>query len=139
MGKIGVPDRILLKPGKLDPEEWRVMKAHAQIGADLLGDDTSPLLVLAGKIALSHHERWDGLGYPRGARGDDIPLEGRLVAICDVFDALTSERPYKKAWSVEDAAAEIRNQRGKQFDPALADLFARCLPQFREVRERFPD
>jgi putative two-component system response regulator len=139
VGKIGIPDRILLKPGKLDPEEWRVMQTHARIGAEILGGDPSPLLVLASEIASTHHERWDGLGYPRGLREDAIPVEGRIVAICDVFDALTSDRPYKKAWSVEDAAAEIRNQRGKQFDPELADSFARCLPELREVGARFTD
>ena len=139
VGKIGVPDRILLKPGKLDPEEWRVMQTHAQIGADLLRRGRSPLLRLASEIAWSHHERWDGLGYPRRLRGAEIPLAGRIVALCDVFDALTSERPYKKAWSVEAAAAEIRNQRDRQFDPELTDLFSRCLPEIRSARERHPD
>jgi putative two-component system response regulator len=139
VGKIGIPDRILLKPGKLDPEEWRIMQTHSRIGAEVLGGDGSPLLELAAEIALTHHERWDGLGYPRRLRGADTPVEGRIAAISDAFDALTSERPYKKAWSVEDAAAEIRGQRGRQFDPALADLFATCLAAFREIRGRFPD
>ena len=123
VGKIGIPDRILLKPGKLDPEEWEVMKTHAQIGASILAGSTSPLLQLAERVALTHHERWDGGGYPAGLAGTDIPLEGRICAICDVYDALVSKRPYKRAWSREEALAEIRRDSGTHFDPDLAEAF----------------
>jgi hypothetical protein len=123
VGKIGVPDRVLLKPGKLDAEEWAVMKTHAEIGASMLSGSESPLVQLGEEIALSHHERWDGSGYPAGRRGEEIPLPGRICAICDVFDALRSRRPYKEPWSFEDAVAEIVAQRGRHFDPRLVDLF----------------
>ncbi|MCW3004857.1 MAG: hypothetical protein JWQ20_4155 [Conexibacter sp.] len=123
VGKIGVPDRVLLKPGKLDAEEWAVMKTHAEIGASMLSGSESPLVQLGEEIALSHHERWDGSGYPAGRRGEEIPLPGRICAICDVFDALRSRRPYKEPWSFEDAIAEIVAQRGRHFDPRLVDLF----------------
>jgi CHASE2 domain-containing sensor protein len=123
VGKIGVPDRVLLKPGKLDPEEWAVMKTHAEIGASMLAGSDSPLVQLGEEIALTHHERWDGSGYPAGLRGEDIPLAGRICAICDVFDALRSRRPYKEPWSFHDALTEISAQRGRHFDPRLVDLF----------------
>jgi CHASE2 domain-containing sensor protein len=123
VGKIGIPDRILLKPGKLDPDEWEIMKTHAQIGASILAGSDTPLLQAAEEIALSHHERWDGSGYPRGHAGEAIPLNGRICAICDVFDALLSERPYKRAWPRDEALAEIRRQSGSHFDPELVDAF----------------
>jgi CHASE2 domain-containing sensor protein len=123
VGKIGIPDRILLKPGKLDADEWEIMKTHAEIGASILAGSSSPLLQLAERVALTHHERWDGGGYPAGLAGTDIPLEGRICAICDVYDALISERPYKRAWSREEALAEIRRDSGSHFDPNLAELF----------------
>jgi response regulator RpfG family c-di-GMP phosphodiesterase len=123
VGKIGIPDRILLKPGKLDPDEWETMKTHAEIGASILAGSESPLLQQAEEIALTHHERWDGSGYPGGMAREDIPLAGRICAICDVFDALLSERPYKRAWPREEALAEIREQSGSHFDPALVDVF----------------
>lgn len=123
IGKIGIPDSILLKPGKLDPDEWEIMKSHVTIGADLLAGTDIPLLTMARNIALTHHEKWDGSGYPYGLAGEAIPIEGRICAICDVFDALTSERPYKKAWPVEEAIALLHQQKGRHFDPALVDLF----------------
>jgi putative two-component system response regulator len=124
IGKIGIPDSILLKPGRLTAEEFESIKTHTTIGAQILSGSQSALLVLAERIALSHHERWEGGGYPHGASGDEIPLAARIVALADVFDALTHARPYKKAWSVQDAVVEILDQRGRQFDPALIDAFA---------------
>ena len=122
-GKIGIADAILLKPGKLTPEEFDVMKSHAQIGAALLREGHSPLVQVAETIALSHHERWDGTGYPHGLAGEEIPIEGRIVALCDVFDALTNERPYKKAWPIPEALAEIARESGQQFDPRAVQAF----------------
>lgn len=123
VGKIGVPDRVLLKPGKLDPEEWAIMKTHAEIGSSMLSGSPSPLVQLGEEIARTHHERWDGSGYPHGLRGEEIPVAGRIVAICDVFDALRSRRPYKSAWTLDEALAEIVAQSGRHFDPALTALF----------------
>lgn len=124
VGKIGIPDAILLKPGKLTAEEFQAMKGHTLIGARLLDQGRSEFVQTAALIALTHHERWDGSGYPQGTSGEDIPIEGRIVAIADVFDALTNERPYKKAWPVEDAIAEITNQKGRHFDPNLVEIFS---------------
>jgi putative two-component system response regulator len=123
IGKIGVSDGILLKPGKLTDEEFELIKSHTTIGAEILAGSQSPLLRLAERIALTHHERWDGGGYPAGVCGEDIPLAGRIVAVADVFDALTHERPYKEAWSIEDALDEILNQAGRQFDAGVVDAF----------------
>ncbi len=139
IGKIGIPDRILLKEGKLTPEEWEVMKSHATIGAELLSGSSSPLMQMAMEIALSHHEKWDGTGYPRGLKGQEIPLVGRIVALCDVFDALTTERPYKQAWSVEEVIAEIDRQSGKHFDPKLVEAFKSILPKILQIRERYTE
>ncbi len=136
IGKIGIPDRILLKPGKLDQEEWEVMKTHAAIGAEILTGHHSDLMGMAGQIALTHHEKWDGTGYPNGLKGEDIPIEGRIVAVCDVFDALTTERPYKKAWSVPSALSYIEENSGGHFDPALVEAFRKILPQVMEIKER---
>jgi len=124
VGKIGIADGILLKPGKLTPEEFATMKEHAVIGAHILARHHTPMLQLASDIALTHHERWDGSGYPRGLVGEAIPLEGRLVAVADVFDALTHERPYKAAWPVAEAVAEIERQSGRQFDPGVVEAFS---------------
>jgi putative two-component system response regulator len=123
IGKIAIPDAILLKPGRLTAEEFAHMQRHTAIGADLLGGSGSTLLALARSIALTHHERWDGSGYPCGLAGEAIPLPGRIVALADVFDALTHARPYKEPWTVDDAVAEIEHQRGRQFDPGLVDVF----------------
>jgi len=139
IGKIGIPDRILLKPGKLDDGEWKVMRRHPQIGAGIIGLHHSPLLETARIVALTHHEKWDGTGYPRGRRGEDIPIEGRVVALADVFDALTTERPYKKAWPVAEALELIRRERGRHFDPALVDVFFGALPEILEIRERYAE
>jgi response regulator RpfG family c-di-GMP phosphodiesterase len=123
VGKIGVPDRVLLKPGRLDAEEWAVMQTHAEIGASMLAGSDSPLVQLGEEIARTHHERWDGSGYPAGLSGEEIPLAGRICAICDVFDALRSRRPYKEPWSFAAATADIAAERGRHFDPHLVDLF----------------
>lgn len=139
VGKIGIPDHILRKPGKLDSGEWEIMKKHTTIGSDMLDGSDSELLMLAQKIALTHHERWDGSGYPEGLKGVEIPIEGRITAICDVFDALTSERPYKKEWPVEKAVAEINLNRGKHFDPILVDMFQKIVPDMLSLRKKFPD
>lgn len=121
IGKLGVPDAVLLKPGKLTPEEFAVMRQHVVGGAKLLQDSRSPLLQLAEEVTRTHHEKWDGSGYPAGLAGEAIPLTGRIAAVCDVFDALTHRRPYKEAWPVEEAIAEIERSRGSHFDPAVAD------------------
>lgn len=123
IGKVAIPDAVLLKRGELSPEEFEVIKKHAVIGAHILAGGESELLRLAEQIAYTHHERWDGTGYPRGLRGPAIPLAGRLVAVVDVFDALTSTRPYKQAWPVERAVAEMRRLRGRHFDPDVLDVF----------------
>ena len=123
VGKIGIPDAILLKAGPLSPAERDLMKRHTSIGARLLSDSNSETLRLAEQIAATHHERWDGTGYGSELAGDAIPLPGRILAVADVFDALTHERPYKAAWSVQDSVEEIREQRGRQFDPAVVDAF----------------
>ena len=125
VGKIGISDLILLKPGRLTPEEFDIMKRHTTIGAQLFEDAQTELIQLARRIALGHHERWDGTGYPNRLRGEDIPLEARLLSVADVFDALTHHRPYKAAWSVPDAVAEIAKQSGTQFDPAIVEIFLR--------------
>jgi putative two-component system response regulator len=139
VGKIGIPDSILLKPGKLDPSEWETMMKHAEIGAELLSGHHSELLEVARVIALSHHEKWDGSGYPQKLKGKDIPIMARIVAVADVFDALTSERPYKKAWSVEDAVKLISDGRGAHFDPDLANLFIEHLDEFISIKDKYAE
>ncbi len=139
VGKIGIPDAILQKPGKLDENEWAVMQSHAEIGAEIIGEDGSELLNMAREVALNHHEKWDGSGYPAGIQGNNIPLSARIVALADVFDALTSERPYKKAWSVDDAIGLIREQSGQHFDPELVEAFFRCLPDILIVRDHWQE
>lgn len=123
VGKIGVPDSILLKPGRLTDDEFAVMQRHAEMGAQILERHHNPLFQLAARIARAHHERWDGAGYPHGLVGAQIPVEGRLVALADVYDALTHARPYKAAWPAEEAVAELHRLGGRQFDPALVELF----------------
>lgn len=139
VGKIGIPDHILLKPGQFEPDEWEIMKSHVEIGGDILGGHASDLMQMARDIARTHHEKWDGTGYPNGVAGEDISIEGRIAAICDVFDALTSARPYKEAWPVEKAADFIREQAGKHFDPDLSETFLKILPQVLALRDEFPD
>jgi putative two-component system response regulator len=125
IGKIGIPDSILLKPGRLTEEEFETIKKHTTIGAEILSGSTSPVLTMAESIALTHHECWHGGGYPHGLVGEDIPLPARLVAVADVFDALTHERPYKQAWPLHEAVAEIVNQSARKFDPNVVAAFAR--------------
>ncbi len=139
IGKIGIRDDILLKPGKLTEDEFREMQRHPLIGAEILGDADSHLLQLAQQVALYHHEKWDGTGYPHGLKGEEIPLEARIVALCDVFDALTSTRPYKSAWSVEDTLAHLQAQKGRHFDPQLVDLLEQELPKILEIRARWAE
>lgn len=139
IGKIGIPDSILLKPGRLTPEERRIMQTHTTIGGDILSGGESDLLRMARDIALTHHEKWDGSGYPRGLAGEAIPMAGRIVALADVFDALTSERPYKKAWEVEEALQWIRESADGHFDPRLTELFFRVLSEILAIRERFSE
>lgn len=139
IGKIGIADHILLKPGKLTAEEYREMQRHPLIGAEIIGDCDSSLLQMAKTVALYHHEKWDGSGYPHGLKGEAIPLEARIVALCDVFDALTSTRPYKQAWSVEDTLSHIRSQKGLHFDPLLVDLLEQELPKILQIKARWAE
>ena len=139
VGKIGIPDAVLRKPGPLDADEWATMRRHPEIGAEIIGEHPSGVLQLAREIALAHHEKWDGSGYPRGLAGEAIPLSARIVAIADVFDALTTRRPYKEPWPVQDALDHIAAQAGKHFDPALVALFAPLLPQLLEIRARWAE
>ena len=139
VGKIGIPDAILQKPGKLDADEWAIMQQHPDIGARIIGEHDASMLQMARRIALGHHEKWDGSGYPAGLAGTDIPVEARIIAIADVFDALTSVRPYKRAWSVDEAVALIREQSGKHFDPHLVNCFLACLDEIIEIRDRWAE
>lgn len=139
VGKIGIPDSILKKPGSLDMREWDLMRQHSSIGGDIIGDSNTELLQAARIIAEQHHERWNGEGYPQGLKGKEINLFARIVAIADVFDALTSNRPYKEAWSVERAVPFIESERGEHFDPEVVDAFMRVLPELLEIKKHFKD
>ncbi|MBV1928838.1 MAG: response regulator [Gammaproteobacteria bacterium] len=139
IGKIGIPDQILLKPGSFEEEEWRIMQTHVDIGVELLAGSENPLLIKGGEIALMHHEKWDGSGYPNGLAGEEISIAGRICAICDVFDALTSVRPYKEAWPVEKAMNLIEEQSGKHFDPNLVPLFEAILERIVAYRNEHMD
>jgi len=139
LGKTEVPVSLLLKPGKLDRYEWAVMKTHTTIGADIIGTQYSEPLKTARIVALTHHERWDGSGYPNRLRGEQIPLYARIVAISDVFDALTSERPYKRAWSGREAAEEIKRGSGTHFDPTLVPLFLEVYPEIYKAMHQSMD
>jgi putative two-component system response regulator len=139
IGKIGIPDSVLLKPGKLDASEWVLMKQHPLMGADIIGNHDDDLLRTARLIALTHHERWNGTGYPGGLKGDAIPLVGRIVAVADVFDALISIRPYKSAFSIDDAVKYMTQEAGSHFDPALIPAFQKVLPHILRVKETFSD
>jgi len=138
-GKIGIPDTILKKPGKLTPSEWDIMRTHAEMGYEILRKGESPLFRLAAEIALYHHEKWDGSGYPRGLSGENIPQSARIVAIADVFDALTTKRPYKDPWPFDEALAEIENSAGGHFDPALAARFVDLAPTLERLRNQYSD
>ena len=139
VGKIGIPDAILLKPGRLTPDEFDHMKQHAAIGAQILANSSSALLQLAHKLAIEHHEKWDGSGYPNGLKGEQISVEGRIVAIADVFDALTSKRPYKEAWGVEEALENMQAQAGKHFDPHLINLFVNKLDAIIAIKNAYQE
>lgn len=139
IGKLGIPDRILSKPGKLTAEEWEIMKRHPAIGAEIIGEHEDLLLGTARIIALTHHEKWDGSGYPAGLAGEAIPLVGRIVAVSDVLDALLSARPYKPAYSLEESLAYIDEQSGRHFDPALVAALRTVVPEIVKVRETFAD
>ena len=139
VGKIGIPDKILLKPAALTSIEWEIMKTHTTIGANLLSGHKSDLMEVACTIAMTHHEKWDGTGYPNGLKGEDIPLEGRICALCDSFDALVSVRPYKKAWSIEDSVSEINKSCGKSFDPELVKIFEKIFPDVLKIIEKHAD
>lgn len=139
IGKIGIPDHILLKPGKLDSSEWDLMKQHPLMGADIIGNHEDELLQTARTIALTHHERWDGSGYPYGLRGTAIPLVGRIVAIADVFDALLSVRPYKPALPLEEALDYMYAQAGSHFDPQLIPAFKKALPEILKIHQAYAD
>ncbi len=136
VGKIGIPDSILLKPGKLDPQEWETMKTHTSIGGRILGTGASDYMNMGTLIALSHHEKWDGSGYPSGLSGEDIPLSGRICAVADVFDALTSKRPYKDAFPVPKSLDIMRQERGIHFDPQVLDVFLDRLEEIMAIKDR---
>lgn len=139
IGKIGIPDSILLKEGLLTEEERGVIQRHTEIGGRILAAGVSQLVEMARSIALTHHERWDGTGYPARLRGEAIPIEGRICAVADVFDALTSRRRYKAAWTLDQAVEEITNQAGRQFDPEVVAAFIRAFPDIRLIREAHGD
>ena len=139
IGKVGIPDSILNKNGKLDSAEWEVMKTHAQIGYEILRTSKREILQAAAIVSYTHHERWDGSGYPLGLKGEDIHIFGRITAIADVFDALTSERVYKKAWSLEEVLKLFNEEKGKHFDPNLIDVFMNNLDEILEIKEKFKD
>ena len=136
VGKIGIPDSILLKAGPLTAEEFEIMKTHTTIGAQLLAGSKSPLMKMAQSIALTHHEKWDGNGYPHRLKGEDIPFVGQICSVCDVFDALTSERPYKKAWTVEAAIETMQKDKGKHFNPQILDRFVEILPEILAIKTK---
>lgn len=139
IGKIGTPDAVLQKPGSLTPEEWEIIRKHPAQGADIIGNHHSLLLQTARIVSLTHHERFDGTGYPNGIKGYDIPLAGRIVAIADVFDALTSRRPYKEAWSIEQAVEYLLEQKGKHFDGELVDTFLQHMDEIKAIMMQFKD
>lgn len=137
LGKIGIPDHVLLKPGKLSPAEFEIMKQHTVIGAKALAEGNSELLRVAHLVALSHHERWDGRGYPQGLHGADIPIEARIVGLVDAFDAMLSRRPYKNPLPVEKAVAIIVGEKGLHFDPQLVDIFVASLDEITAIKDMF--
>ena len=139
IGKIGISDAILLKPGIYTPEERSNMEQHTIIGSEILKGGTSDLLITAKEIAISHHERWDGKGYPNGLKGTEIPLSGRITIVADVFDALTMSRPYKDAWTTQDAVKYIEDNSGKMFDPQIVLIFMKMLKEMIEIKTRYLD
>lgn len=139
IGKVGIPDYILLKPGKFESEDFEIMKNHTRIGHEILAKSEVPVLQVGAQIALTHHEKFDGSGYPDGRKGEDIPLFGRICAVADVFDALTSSRPYKAPWDAEGAAALLRAEAGRHFDPACVDAFLSCWGEVLEIKQKIQD
>jgi len=139
IGKIGISDTILLKPGKLDKEEFETMKLHSEIGAEILSKSNSRIMKYAKIIALTHHEKWNGSGYPKGLAGHKIPIQGRIVAIADVFDALSMDRPYKKAWPMDKILKLISEESGEHFDPKIVEILIESLPAILEIREKYKD
>ncbi|HIJ88180.1 MAG TPA: response regulator [Desulfuromonadales bacterium] len=138
-GKIGIPDSILFKPGALDEKEWKIIKTHCEIGHKIIGTHQHSILKSAASIALTHHERWDGSGYPRGTKKNAIPLFGRIVGVADVFDALTSVRPYKRAWSVTETVDEIVRCSGQHFDPQVVDALLLKIPEMTAIQQQYAD
>lgn len=136
-GKIGIPDSILKKPNKLNDTEWGIMMQHSRIGYDILSKSDAPVFKLAAEIALHHHEKWDGSGYPHGLAGENIPESARIVAIADVFDALTMARPYKEVWSVERALSTLNEMAGSHLDKRLVDIFMQIMPQILEIKAKW--
>ena len=139
IGKVGIPDRILFKPGRLTTEEWEIMRTHTTIGYEVLKDSSSQLLRMGAEIAHSHHEKYEGTGYPRAIAGEVIPLSGRIVAVADEFDALRSTRPYKKAWDLEESLALLRSERGRHFDPACVDVMLRHVDYLVDIEKKYTD
>lgn len=137
IGKVGIPDFVLLKEGRLTEDEFTIMKKHVNIGSDILKETKSPYLIEGEEIALNHHEKFDGSGYPDGKKGEDIPIAARIVSIADVFDALTSVRPYKSSWSIQEATLLLMNEKGKHFDPKLVDLFIESMDEVKEIYDTF--
>ena len=138
-GKLGVPQAILRKPGPLDADEWIIMKTHPQVGHDILSKSEAPVFRLAAEVALRHHERWDGSGYPGALKGADIPESARIIALADVFDALSMRRPYKPAWNIDDIIAHLEGGAGSHFDPVLTSLFIGIMPRLLDIQARFSD
>jgi response regulator RpfG family c-di-GMP phosphodiesterase len=139
IGKVGIPDNILNKPAKLTLDEWKIMQTHAQLGYEMLKNSNKPILKAASIVAHEHHEKWDGSGYPRGLSGEDIHIYGRITAVADVFDALGSERVYKKAWALEDILELFKKESEKHFDPKLVELFLNNLDRFLAIRDKYKD
>lgn len=139
VGKIGISDQILLKPGRLTEDEWRIIHSHCLIGYQIIGESGGELLRNSALCAYCHHEKWDGSGYPQGLAGENIPLVARIVAIADVFDALTCARPYKRAWTLEEAITEIQRCSGNHFDPALVTAFHAALPELKSIMQKYSD
>ena len=139
IGKVGIPDAVLNKPGSLNTDEWKVMQTHSQLGYEMLKNSNKPILKAAAIVAYEHHEKWDGSGYPRGLSKEDIHIYGRITAIADVFDALGSDRVYKKAWDLEKILELFKEESGKHFDPKLVTLFLNNLDKFLEIKNKFKD
>lgn len=139
IGKIGIPDRVLLKPDKLNDDEWKIIRKHPAFGYEIIGEHKSELLEEARTVALTHHEKWNGTGYPSGIKEDEIPVSGRIVAIADVFDALTSKRPYKQPWPVEKTVDLMKEESGQHFDPKYVQAFLDAMPDVLKIKEQYAE